>query len=146
MGADSARKRTLWGSSALEMGDHRLLENGSERGDALDSDVVVSETASKGWGGDSERVSVSMGIDRKANTLRVAAPWRSEICVSLRMAASAAAPLSPILFLQRLQSMGGVGAVRDEACQWALTQRQTLESRFECHSWLTRAPAALSCP
>jgi hypothetical protein len=68
-GADSARKRTLWGSSALEMGDHRLLEDGSERGGALVSDLVVSETASEGWGGDSERVGVSMGIDKKANTL-----------------------------------------------------------------------------
>ena len=68
-----------------------------------------------------------MGADTKANTLRVAAHLRSEICVSLRMAASAAAPLSPMLFLQRLQSMGGVGApVRDQACQRALTPKRTL--------------------
>jgi hypothetical protein len=69
MGADSARKRTLWGSSALEMGDHRLFEDGSERGGALVADRVASETASERWGGDGERVGVSMGIDRKANTL-----------------------------------------------------------------------------
>ena len=52
MGADSARKRTLWGSSALEMGDHRLLEDGSECGGALVSDLVASETANEGvgWG------------------------------------------------------------------------------------------------
>ena len=50
MGADSARKRTLWGSSALEMGDHRLLEDGSERRGALVTDHVVSETASEGCG------------------------------------------------------------------------------------------------
>jgi hypothetical protein len=50
------------------MGDLRLLEDGSERGGALVSDYVVSETASEGWGGDSERVGVSMGIDTKANT------------------------------------------------------------------------------
>jgi hypothetical protein len=50
------------------MGDLRLLEDGSERGGALVSDYVVSETASEGWGGDSERVGVSMGADRKANT------------------------------------------------------------------------------
>ena len=66
-GADSARKRTLWGSSALEMGDHRLLEDGGERSGALGSDVIVPETA-KGW----------------------------------------------------------VGAVREQACQRALTQEQTL--------------------
>jgi len=49
MGADSARKRTLWGSSAPEMGDHRLLEDVSKRGGALDSDVIVTETARDGW-------------------------------------------------------------------------------------------------
>ena len=37
---------------------------------------------------------------------------RSEIIVSLRMAASAEAPLSPIKLPPRLQSMGKVGAVR----------------------------------
>jgi len=63
-GADSARKRTLWGSSALEISDHRLLEDGSERGGALVSDVVALETASEGWGGNSERVGVSMGADK----------------------------------------------------------------------------------
>ena len=41
------RKRTLWGG-ALEVGDLRLLEDGSERSGALGSDSVASETASKG--------------------------------------------------------------------------------------------------
>ena len=100
-GADSARKRTLWGSSALEMGDHRLFEDGSERGGALVADLVASETASEGWGGDGERVGVSMGIDRKANT-RAVAHFRLVICVSLRMAESAEAPWSPILLFPRL--------------------------------------------
>ena len=35
------------GSSALEVGDLRLVENGSERGGALGADVVASETASE---------------------------------------------------------------------------------------------------
>ena len=65
MGADSAQKQTLWGSSALEMGDHRLLEAGSERGGALVSDQVVSETASEEQSRDGERSGVSMGADRK---------------------------------------------------------------------------------
>ena len=43
------KKRTLWGSGALEMGDLRLVENSSERGGALDSDVIVRETARGGW-------------------------------------------------------------------------------------------------
>ena len=38
-----------------------------------------------------------MGIDRKANT-GAAAHFKLVICVSLRMAASAEAPLSPIQF------------------------------------------------
>ena len=43
---------------------------------------------------------------------RVAAHLMLEIIVSLRMAASAEAPLSPILLSPILQSMGKVGAVR----------------------------------
>jgi hypothetical protein len=62
------RKRTLWGGYALELGDLRLLEDGSEGGSALGSDVVAFDTASEGWGGGSERVGMSMGVDRKANT------------------------------------------------------------------------------
>jgi hypothetical protein len=68
-GADSARKRTLWGSSALEMGDHRLLEDGGERRGALGSDAVVSETVRARGGVGMVRVGVSMGIDTKPNTL-----------------------------------------------------------------------------
>ena len=30
------------------------------------------------------------------------------------------------MLLKRLQTMGEVGAVRDEVCQWALTQKRTL--------------------
>jgi hypothetical protein len=50
------RKRTLWGGGALEFGDLRLLEDGSERGGALGSDHVVAETADEGRSGDGERV------------------------------------------------------------------------------------------
>ena len=42
------QKQTLWGGGALELGDLRLLENGGEHSDALFSDGVASETASKG--------------------------------------------------------------------------------------------------
>ena len=63
------QNQTLWGGGALEVGDLRLVEDGSERSDALASDVVASETASEGQDGNSERVGVSMGADTKANTL-----------------------------------------------------------------------------
>ena len=50
MGADT-KATTFGGSGALEVGDHRLLEDGSERGGALVSDVVVPDTAREdGWG------------------------------------------------------------------------------------------------
>ena len=51
--------------------DLRLLEDGSERGNALDSDVVLPETASDGQDRNGERVGVSMGADRKANALEL---------------------------------------------------------------------------
>jgi hypothetical protein len=47
MGADK-KANTLWGGGALELGDLRLLEDGSERGSALGSDTVASETARQG--------------------------------------------------------------------------------------------------
>ena len=37
------------GRGALEIGDLCLLEDSSERGGALDSDVIVRETARGGW-------------------------------------------------------------------------------------------------
>ena len=49
--------------------DLRLLEDGGERGGALDSDVVAPETAGEGQDGNGERVGVSMGADRKASSL-----------------------------------------------------------------------------
>ena len=59
------RKCTLGGcGGALEVGDHSLLEDSSESGGALDSDIVVLETASEGWDGDGERAGMSTGADR----------------------------------------------------------------------------------
>ena len=42
------QKRTLSGGGALQGGDLRLLEDSSERGGALVSDLVETETANKG--------------------------------------------------------------------------------------------------
>ena len=38
-------KANTWGGGALEVGDHRLLEDGSERGGALSFDAIALETA-----------------------------------------------------------------------------------------------------
>ena len=65
-----------------------------------------------------------MGADTKANS-RAAAYLRVVIIVSLRMAASAEAPSSLMLLSPILQARGGVGMVREETCQWALTEKQT---------------------
>ena len=46
-GADT-NANSLGGGGALQGGDLRLLEDGGERGDALVSDVVETETANKG--------------------------------------------------------------------------------------------------
>ena len=56
--------------TAPQESDLCLLENGSERSDALVSYAVVVETASEGQDGNGERVGVSMGADTKANTGR----------------------------------------------------------------------------
>jgi hypothetical protein len=66
---------------------------------------------------------LSAGIDTKANT-QAAAHSKLVICVPLRMVASAEAPSSPMLFHSRLRARGGVGMVREYACQWALTLEQ----------------------
>ena len=100
-GIDTEIKRS--GGGALESGDLRLLEDGGERGGALVSDRIASETASEGWGGDGERVDVPMGIGTKANT-RAAAHPRLVIFVLLRMAASAEAPLTPMSLFSRLRA------------------------------------------
>ena len=69
---------------ALEAGDRRLLEDGSERGNALNSDVVAFETASEGCDGDGEREACQRALTQK-QTLGAAA-HSSEIT---------ALPLSP---------------------------------------------------
>ena len=59
MGAGAGAEGCQWaltqkrisGGGVLEVGNHRLLEDGSERGGALVSDVVASDTAREdGWG------------------------------------------------------------------------------------------------
>ena len=45
------QNQMLCGGGALEVGDLRLVEDGSQRGGALVCDVVVFETASEGQDG-----------------------------------------------------------------------------------------------
>ena len=46
MGIDIKSERS--GGGALQVGDLRLLEDGSKRGGALVSDLILSETVSEG--------------------------------------------------------------------------------------------------
>ena len=48
-GAD-AKANTILGGGALEVGNHCLLEDGSERGGPLVFDAVVPDTTRDGWG------------------------------------------------------------------------------------------------
>ena len=58
------------------------------------------------------------------------------IFVSLRTAASLVTPSSPMPLIARLQRRGGAKVVRQQECQGALTQKQTLGRWFECPSSL----------
>ena len=112
MGADT--KANMWGGGAPEAGDLRLLEDGSESGGALVSDVVAPNTASEGQDGNGERVRVSMWALTQKRTLRGAAAHLSEVIfVSLRAAASAEAPSSPMPLYAILQARGRMGTVRE---------------------------------
>ena len=57
------------GGGALQVGDLRLLEDGCERGGALVSDPVPSETASEGRSGNGEKASMATGVDTKSEHL-----------------------------------------------------------------------------
>ena len=65
-GADA--KANTGGGGALELGDSRLFEDGSECGGALGSDFVLIEAAKHGGGWGGERRGVSMGADTKTKT------------------------------------------------------------------------------
>ena len=109
------RKRTLWGGGALErgygaslkrlaqLGDLRLLEDGSERGGALISDGVVPQTVSEEQSGYGERAGRCLrALTQESEHSGAAAHLSLVIFVSLRMAASAEAPLSPMELCPRL--------------------------------------------
>ena len=66
MGADKKRKR-FGDRGALQVGDLRLLQDGSERGGTLVSNEAAAETVpSKGRDGDGERAGLSVGADRNS--------------------------------------------------------------------------------
>ena len=69
MGADTKVNTGSGGGGALELGDSRLFEDGSELEGAIVSDVVAVETAGEGRSMDGERASLSRGAERKANIL-----------------------------------------------------------------------------
>ena len=80
---------------------------------------------------------MSIGADKGAAHLS------SVICVSLRIAASAEAPLSLKWLPPRLQARGGVGMLGEQPCQGALTERQKLKSRFEPQAYYSRRSVEL---
>ena len=73
--------RTPLGGGALEIGDLRLLEDGSERVGALVSDTVATDTARGVRGGYSARAGVSRGADTKGILLGGGAPQGGYLCL-----------------------------------------------------------------
>ena len=103
MGADT--KANTRGGGALERGDSRLFEDGSERGGALGSDKVVIEAAMHRRGRAVRDEACQWALTRK-RTHGVAAHLSEVIFVSLRTAASAEAPSAPMPLPAILQEMG----------------------------------------
>ena len=104
------------GGGALEVSNLRLLEDGSERRGAFVSDLIVIDPAQHacGWGGES-RLGVSMGHANTHSLSSAAAHFRLVICVSLRTAASAEKPSSPLLLPPTLRVSGGARIVREHS-------------------------------
>ena len=100
-------RRTLEGGGALERSHSALLEHLAQLGDTLSgvlaltitveaTELVVRQAAQGGEG------QCQWALTQKRTLRRVAAHLRLVIFVSLRMAASAMAPSSPMLLLKRL--------------------------------------------
>ena len=75
--------------------------------------AVVPETVNEEQSGYGERASSSTGADTKVNTSGAAAHLRLVIFVSLRTAASAMAPWSPMMLYSRLRAKDRMGMVRE---------------------------------
>ena len=119
--------RTLWGGGgALEGGDLRLLEDGSERRGTLSSNIVPGETANEGQ---SRNVvgeeACQRALTQKRTLYGAAAHFSSfstrfplmqlAIVMTVSMAASAAdsaAPPAPMPLPAILQARGRIGTVR----------------------------------
>ena len=110
-GAD--RKANTWGGGALEAGDPRLVEDGSKRNGAFSSDLIPTKTVSEGGQDEKRRKACQWALTEKEHYYRVAAHLRLEIIVSLRTAASVAAPSAPMRLFPILRGMGG-GTVRGQ--------------------------------
>jgi len=74
-GADT--KANTRGGCSLEVGDHRLVEDGNERSCALDSDLIVAETARDSGG--SQRSGACQRVLTQKGTLLWAVAHLSEV-------------------------------------------------------------------
>ena len=116
-GADRTKAR---GAGTLELGDSRLFQDGSERGGALGSDVVVIEATKHGggWGGERRGASKACqwALTRKRTPLGGDAPERGH-----------GAPLERLAQLG--YALGGVGAAATTINAAELVVGQTAEER-----------------
>ena len=122
------------------MGDPRLLEDGGERGHVLGSDVVVCDAAKEGQGGNGERVGVSTGADKKANTRGGGALELGDSRLFEDGSERGGALGPDAVVIEAAKHGGGWGGERRGvsmglwcllSCQRALTQKQGLGSWFD---------------
>ena len=126
MSAGADRKANAQGPVRGSCGLLELLQRGvalealGESGSSLGAKAVARDTASMGAEAGAEACQRAL---TNANA-RAAAHFRLVICVSLSMEASAEAPSTPMSLPPILQARDRMGTVREDACQWALTERQ----------------------
>ena len=102
-------KQTLWGGGALQLLDLRLLEDGGERGGALVSNLVEPQTVSEEQSGDGERYQECQWALTRKRTLWGGGALELGDLRLLGTAASAIAPLAPIMLPSRLCETGQDG-------------------------------------
>ena len=110
----------------------------------LVGEAVVLEAVNEEQSGYGERARLSMGADTKRTLCGAGAYLRLVIIVSLRTAASAEAPSSPISLYPRLQGMGGSRRVSAGADTKANTSGAAAHSRLVIFVSLRMAASAVA--
>ena len=137
--------RTVWGGGAPKGGDLRLLEDGSKRGGALSSNRVPAETANEGQSRNVQESKRVNGRLHKSEHTKGGGALEVRDLRLLEDGSECGGALVSDVVAPETASMGEVGAARDQARQWALTEGRTLGAGSSAER-PTPAIAASSCP